>query len=119
MFYSDNKKWVQILCNVSSNAIRFTAQGHVRVYARLEDDAHVRFAVQDSGIGIPVELHKYLFEDFVPLDPLLQKHLAGPCLGLPVCKQFEAPLSGLMRGNNAVGQVDVVLPAAAEDARGH
>lgn len=125
MFYSDDKKWAQILCNVIANALRFSPQGRVRACARLEGDTHVHFGVQDSGIAMSVELHECLFEDFVPLDPLLQKHPAGTGLNLPICKHFckhfEAPLSDLMRGDNVVEQVYVVLPVtvAAENARGH
>lgn len=51
MLYTDDKKLAQILRNFISNALKFTPQGHVRVFAQLQGDTHVRFSVQDTGIG--------------------------------------------------------------------
>lgn len=66
--YTDDKKLAQILRNFISNALKFTQQGEVRVSARTEGDGNIRFAVSDTGIGIPENLHRNLFEDFVQID---------------------------------------------------
>ncbi|MCC4600681.1 sensor histidine kinase [Xanthomonas melonis] len=123
MLYTDDKKLAQILRNFISNALKFTPQGHVRVLAQLEDDSHVRFSVQDTGIGIPAELHEALFEDFVQVDSPLQKRLTGTGLGLSICKRFAELLGGHVGINSVVGQGSeffVVLPVtlAAEKALG-
>ncbi|EIK96285.1 histidine kinase [Pseudomonas sp. M47T1] len=92
--YGDDKKLAQILRNFISNSLKFTQRGHVRVSARLENDHEVRFAVSDTGIGIPAELHDTLFEDFSQIDSPLQKRLRGTGLGLSLCKRFAALLGG-------------------------
>ena len=92
--YTDDKKLAQILRNFISNALKFTVQGEVRVSARPEGERHVRFAVTDTGIGIPENLHRNLFEDFVQIDSPLQKRLRGTGLGLSLCKRFAELLGG-------------------------
>jgi signal transduction histidine kinase len=92
--YTDDKKLAQILRNFISNSLKFTQRGEVRVSARLESDNAVRFAVSDTGIGIPAEMHGALFEDFSQVDSPLQKRLRGTGLGLSLCKRFAELLGG-------------------------
>jgi signal transduction histidine kinase len=92
--YTDDKKLAQILRNFISNALKFTQHGEVRISARREGEREVRFAVTDSGIGIPEDLHGNLFEDFVQIDTPLQKRLRGTGLGLSLCKRFAELLGG-------------------------
>ncbi|TDV58167.1 signal transduction histidine kinase [Pseudomonas graminis] len=92
--YTDDQKLGQILRNFISNSLKFTQRGEVRVSARLESEASVRFAVTDTGIGIPQELHGALFEDFIQVDSPLQKRLRGTGLGLSLCKRFAELLGG-------------------------
>ncbi|MGY2186583.1 Autoinducer 2 sensor kinase/phosphatase LuxQ [compost metagenome] len=92
--YTDDKKLAQILRNFISNSLKFTTRGEVRVSARLENSSHVRFAVNDTGIGIAAELHGALFEDFSQVDSPLQKRLRGTGLGLSLCKRFAGLLGG-------------------------
>jgi signal transduction histidine kinase len=92
--YTDDKKLAQILRNFISNSLKFTQRGEVRVSARLESEDTVRFAVTDTGIGIPQELHGALFEDFIQVDSPLQKRLRGTGLGLSLCKRFAELLGG-------------------------
>jgi signal transduction histidine kinase len=92
--YTDDKKLAQILRNFISNSLKFTQRGEVRVSARLEGDDAIRFAVSDTGIGIPPEMHNALFEDFSQVDSPLQKRLRGTGLGLSLCKRFAELLGG-------------------------
>ena len=92
--YTDDKKLAQILRNFISNSLKFTQRGEVRVSAKLESANEVRFAVSDTGIGIPAELHGTLFEDFSQVDSPLQKRFRGTGLGLSLCKRFAALLGG-------------------------
>jgi len=111
--YSDDKKLAQILRNFISNALKFTARGEVRVSSQLEDDGQIRFAVHDTGIGIPGELHDTLFEDFAQIDSPLQKRLRGTGLGLSLCKRFAELLGGHVGVDSVVGEGSdfyVVLP---------
>jgi signal transduction histidine kinase len=92
--YTDDKKLAQILRNFISNALKFTVQGEVRVSAQRVGDQEIRFAVHDTGLGIPAELHSNLFEDFSQIDSPLQKRLRGTGLGLSLCKRFAELLGG-------------------------
>lgn len=118
--YTDDKKLAQILRNFISNSLKFTQRGEVRVSARLENEREVRFAVSDTGIGIPAELHAALFEDFVQVDSPLQKRLRGTGLGLSLCKRFAELLGGRvgLESEPGVGSTFyVVIPIAF--AQGH
>jgi signal transduction histidine kinase len=111
--YTDDKKLAQILRNFISNALKFTPRGQVRVTAGMEGADHVRFAVSDTGIGIPEELQNVLFEDFAQVDSPLQKRLRGTGLGLSLCRQFAHLLGGEvgLHSEAGVGSVfHVVLP---------
>ncbi|WP_447650103.1 sensor histidine kinase [Pseudomonas abietaniphila] len=92
--YTDDKKLAQILRNFISNSLKFTQRGEVRVSASLAGEHEIRFAVSDTGIGIPQEMHAALFEDFSQVDSPLQKRLRGTGLGLSLCKRFAALLGG-------------------------
>lgn len=113
--YTDDKKLAQILRNFISNALKFTQQGEVRVSARAEGDTEVRFAVSDTGIGIPEDLHGNLFEDFVQIDTPLQKRLRGTGLGLSLCKRFAELLGGRVGVESTPGTGStffVIIPVA-------
>jgi signal transduction histidine kinase len=111
--YTDDKKLAQILRNFISNALKFTPRGEVRVTAQMDGPDRVRFAVSDTGIGIPEELQNVLFEDFAQIDSPLQKRLRGTGLGLSLCRQFAHLLGGEvgLESKAGVGSVfHVVLP---------
>ncbi len=119
--FTDDKKLAQILRNFISNALKFTLRGEVRVSAQLVGENEVRFAVSDTGIGIPEELHGQLFEDFVQIDSPLQKRLRGTGLGLSLCKRYAELLGGSVgvESNLTVGStfylVMPVSPSGEED----
>jgi signal transduction histidine kinase len=92
--FTDDKKLGQILRNFISNSLKFTQRGEVRVSARLENANEVRFAVSDTGVGIPEEMLGELFEDFSQIDSPLQKRWRGTGLGLSLCKRFAELLGG-------------------------
>lgn len=113
--YTDDKKLAQILRNFISNSLKFTQQGEVRVSARMENDKEIRFAVSDTGIGIPSELHDTLFEDFSQVDSPLQKRFRGTGLGLSLCKRFAGLLDGRVGVDSELGAGStffVIIPLA-------
>jgi signal transduction histidine kinase/CheY-like chemotaxis protein len=102
--FSDEAKLSQILRNFISNALKFTEAGQVRVSAELlPNDSGVRFAVQDSGIGIAPEHQQMVFEEFSQVAHALQRSAKGTGLGLPLCRKLAGLLGGRVGLNSTPG----------------
>jgi signal transduction histidine kinase len=102
--FTDDRKLSQILRNFISNALKFTPHGEVRVTATLIDGDWVRFAVADTGIGIPPEHLPGLFQDYAQVDSSLQKRLRGTGLGLSLSKKLALVLGGNVDVTSQVGR---------------
>ncbi len=114
----DPAKLKQVLYNYLSNAIKFTPEeGRISVRARMEDRAHFRLEVEDSGIGIlPDEMEK-LFVAFQQLDSSTTKKHQGTGLGLALTKKIVEAQGGRVgvqshRGRGSIFYV--ILPLAAD-----
>ncbi|WP_400190482.1 PAS domain S-box protein [Hymenobacter sp. B81] len=94
----DEMRLLQVLSNLTSNAIKFTAEGTVSIVVSgtpLGGEAwQLRFAVQDSGIGISRENEKLLFNNFTQLDTTPTKSFGGTGLGLAISKQLTELMGG-------------------------
>jgi PAS domain S-box-containing protein len=95
---TDETRLLQVLSNLTSNAIKFTAQGTVSIIVSTDkhegDDYTLRIAVQDSGIGISEDNAKLLFTNFTQLDTTPTKAFGGTGLGLAISKQLAELLGG-------------------------
>jgi signal transduction histidine kinase/CheY-like chemotaxis protein len=92
---TDEAKLSQILRNFISNAIKFTEEGEVRVWASHDRDADtVTFSVRDTGIGIAEADHEVIFQEFGQIANPIQRRFKGTGLGLPLSKQLAALLGG-------------------------
>jgi signal transduction histidine kinase/DNA-binding response OmpR family regulator len=101
----------QILLNLLSNAIKFTEKGGVSVQVRVhrvEDpktgSSHLRFEVQDTGIGIPQKTCELLFEKFSQADSSVTRRYGGTGLGLAICKQLVELMGGTIGVTSRVGE---------------
>ncbi|HLW70406.1 MAG TPA: response regulator [Candidatus Binataceae bacterium] len=89
----------QVLTNLLGNAIKFTAQGEIALEIRPEDDhGMIRFAVHDTGIGIPAEQIESIFSSYAQAESSTARKYGGSGLGLAIVKQ----LAELMGGRVAV-----------------
>ena len=79
---SDVNRLMQVMNNLITNAIKFTAKGSIRVGYRLREDESLYFYVSDTGCGIPADKLKEVFGRFVKLNSFQQ----GTGLGLAICK---------------------------------
>jgi signal transduction histidine kinase/DNA-binding response OmpR family regulator len=111
---TDEGKVSQILRNFISNALKFTEQGEVRVYAEVCGDGRlVRFGVDDTGIGIRVEDQTRIFEEFTQVPNPLQARVKGTGLGLPLCRRLAQLMGGDVRVHSELGvgsQFTATLP---------
>ncbi|MBN1826115.1 MAG: cache domain-containing protein [Candidatus Eisenbacteria bacterium] len=88
----------QVLLNLAGNAVKFTGEGEVAVRTRLEEEtereAVLRFTVRDTGIGIPKEKQKHLFQSFQQIDPSNTRKYGGTGLGLAISKNLIEIMGG-------------------------
>jgi len=88
----------QVLVNLAGNALKFTECGEVVISAALEEPdgrrAVVRFTVRDTGIGIPAEKQRRVFESFTQVDGSTTRRYGGTGLGLAISKQLVELMGG-------------------------
>ena len=93
----DRTKVFQVLNNLVENALKFTADGLVRVSASPDAGEHgpeVRFTVTDTGIGIRAEDQASIFESFRQVDGSSSRRYSGTGLGLAICKDLAELMGG-------------------------
>lgn len=88
----DQGRLNQILVNLTGNALKFTEDGEVTIsvkkIAETEEDYSLRFSVKDTGIGIPEEKLKTIFERFTQAEESTTRRFGGTGLGLNIVKQL-------------------------------
>ncbi len=94
----------QVLVNLVENAVKYSPNGG-RVELELAPaDGRVRFAVRDSGLGIPASEHERIFEKFFRLDPNLSRGVGGTGLGLYISREIVRRMGGRIRVESQPGR---------------
>jgi signal transduction histidine kinase len=91
--YSDRNRIKQIIKNLLSNALKFTAKGNITLKALLEGQS-IKISVEDEGIGIPQEKLEHIFDRFKQVDGTTTRNYGGTGLGLAICKELTSLLGG-------------------------
>lgn len=128
-YWGDKARLKQILLNFGSNAVKFTQQGGVNLRVRelprygpgVSKPCHIRFEVEDSGIGIERDRLASLFQEFSQADTSITRDFGGTGLGLAISKQLVELMGGEfgVRSEPDVGSVfwfDVPLEFMKEEA---
>ncbi len=104
----DPTRLKQVLMNLLSNALKFTAEGHVAVSVSRRSDSHGQphlvFAVSDSGIGISEQALAKLFESFAQGDSSTTRRYGGSGLGLAISKELVEMMGGRIEVQSTPGQ---------------
>jgi len=116
----------QVIINLVGNAIKFTESGEIKVWVQREEGAadgrvRLRFAVSDTGIGIPADKFEAIFDSFSQADTSTTRKYGGTGLGLTISAQLVALMGGhiqlesmLGRGSNFYFSLD--MPVQAQGA---
>jgi signal transduction histidine kinase/ActR/RegA family two-component response regulator len=109
----DSTRLRQILMNLVGNAVKFTDHGEVFVMVEREQESPagphpdaicLHFVVTDTGIGIPENKQKIIFQSFVQADGSMTKKYGGTGLGLSICSQLVSLMGGRIWVDSKVGQ---------------
>ncbi|GFE58323.1 PocR ligand-binding domain-containing protein [Geobacter sp. AOG1] len=98
----------QIITNIVGNAIKFTPKGTVTLHIRKDQEdansATLRFQVNDSGIGIPVDKLEHIFEPFTQVDSSTTRKFGGTGLGLAICRRLAELMGGSIGVESTEGE---------------
>ncbi|WP_435168363.1 ATP-binding protein [Falsirhodobacter sp. 1013] len=116
----------QILLNLISNAVKFTAEGHVTLSVALAeggagDPVRLVFRVRDTGMGIPAERQPLVFERFNQLDATYNRKFGGTGLGLAISRNLTEMMGGTIRFSSTYGEgtefvIEMAFPLAQPEA---
>lgn len=101
VLYTDRVRLSQVIINFTSNAMKFTHKGSIRMGYRIEEETNeIYFYVKDTGIGIPEEKKDKVFERFVKLNSFAK----GTGLGLAICRVIVERLHGVIGVESKEGE---------------
>ncbi len=108
MLLGDSLRLQQVLVNLTSNAIKFTARGEVSLKVECaqcdQQRSVMRFIVRDSGIGISAEQQANLFAPFAQADASVTRKYGGTGLGLVICQRLVELQGGSIELDSRPGE---------------
>ena len=121
---TDDFRLSQVFNNLIGNAIKFTKEGQITFGYNLKHNRYIEFFVSDTGIGIPNNKIKLIFDRFGQVNQERSLQPSGTGLGLPISKSLVNLMGGEMWVESEVGEgstfyftLPLVVEDAAEDSR--
>ncbi len=114
---TDMPRLKQVLKNLLANAFKFTKEGGVSLHIAPAEPGRVAFSVADTGIGIPPEKQKLIFEAFQQADGTTSRQYGGTGLGLSISRELTRLLGGEIRVASEPGKgstFTLYLPVSGE-----
>ena len=103
-FYGDSLRVAQILTNLTTNAIKFTQEGSIKISIILLDNEHVKFEVLDTGIGLSKDQQERLFKSFSQADGSTTRKYGGTGLGLAISRKLTELMNGKIYLESEIGK---------------
>jgi PAS domain S-box-containing protein len=121
---ADPSQLRQVVANLIDNAIKYSPDGGPVTVSLSPDNGTVRLAVSDSGIGIPPDERRRIFEKFYRLDPEMTGGIGGTGLGLYICRELVRRIDGRIwveenGGRGSTFVVEIPREAAKPAGNGH
>jgi CheY-like chemotaxis protein len=105
---ADETRLKQVLNNLLANARKFTEKGQIRLTAKAESvkpqSVQVRFSIRDTGIGIPANKLRQIFDSFTQADAETTRKYGGTGLGLAISKALVEMMGGQLKVESEPGQ---------------
>jgi signal transduction histidine kinase/HAMP domain-containing protein len=114
---TDGEKLKHVLQNLINNAIKFTENGSITVFAECSSET-IEFKVKDTGIGMPQDMLPSIFQMFRQLDSSSTRSYGGSGVGLYIVKKFVDLLGGTIEVESTLGEgstFTVTLPFNISD----
>lgn len=121
VFQGDPTRVRQIITNLCSNAVKFTAEGSVRIEVLDMPDEHgLGIRITDTGIGIPKNKLDAIFKKFTQADNTISRKFGGTGLGLAISRALAELMGGRIEVTSTVGvgsQFTLILPLEPIDSK--
>ena len=117
---ADKTKLLQIINNLSYNALKFTDSGYVDVLLSVttsQQQSYLKLTVSDTGIGMSKQQLDKVFEEFVQADDSITRKYGGTGLGLSICQSLINMMKGTLEVRSELGQgtqFNILIPISIE-----
>ena len=106
---TDPTRLRQVLLNLISNAVKFTDKGSITLTVSLDEsnaqsNAKLRFSVSDTGIGMPPDKLRNIFQPFEQIEDVMRANHGGAGLGLAICRELVTKLGGDIAVSSKLGE---------------
>jgi PAS domain S-box-containing protein len=105
--YADKRKIIQVMVNLIRNAVKYTEEGIIELGMNINSDNYISIYIKDTGIGIPEDKQKIIFDFFRQGEDSLTRKYGGIGVGLAISNRIAIALGGEISVNSVLGKGSV------------